>query len=105
MLLHNEIRSHHSITLRILDSSRTVDAIGARVVVTAGAKRQIRQVMCGGSYLSSDSPEVHIGLGDAPQADLVTVTWPDGSTANYRDLKADHYYRIIHNDAVAAVVR
>jgi hypothetical protein len=56
-------------------------ALGARVAVTAGGTRQIREVGAGPSYLSQGPPgEVHFGLGSATAIDRIEITWPDGST-------------------------
>ena len=41
------------------------DAIGARVTVTAGGRRQAAWRFGGGSYQSSSDPRLHFGLGDA----------------------------------------
>jgi len=56
-------------------------ALGARVTVTAGGIRQIREVGAGPSYLSQGPPgEVHFGLGSATTIDRIEILWPDGST-------------------------
>lgn len=95
MLLHNESRGNHAITFRILGPCGKTDAIGARVTLTTRGKRQVRQVYAGGSYLSTDAPELHFGLGAAEKPDAVTVAWPGGTSTTYRGLEGDHYYRIV----------
>lgn len=68
------------------------DALGARVVVTAAGRRQIRERQSGGSYLSSHDPRLHFGLGTAAQAD-VEVRWPDGEVQHLSKVETD---RVIH---------
>jgi chitodextrinase len=50
--------------------------VGARVIVTVGGKKQIREVIAGSGYLSMDSLIQHFGLGDATTVDRVEVLWP-----------------------------
>jgi hypothetical protein len=45
----------------------------------AGGIRQRGDVLSGGSYLSSNDPRVHFGLGDAAKVDGVEIHWPDGT--------------------------
>ncbi len=50
--------------------------VGARVIVTVGDKKQIREAIAGSSYLSMDSLIQHFGLGAATTVDRVEVLWP-----------------------------
>jgi len=52
--------------------------VGARVIVTAGGKTQIREVIAGSGYLSMDSLIQHFGLSNAEVVDQVEVRWPTG---------------------------
>jgi hypothetical protein len=56
------------------------DAYGAEVDVEAGGRRWKRWVNPGQSYLCSNDPRVHFGLGQAGQVDSIRVVWPDGSS-------------------------
>lgn len=51
---------------------------GAEVVVHAGGRSQLRQVVGGNGRLATSWLPVHFGLGEAEQA-TVDVRWPDGS--------------------------
>ncbi len=71
-------------------SSSPASSPGA--VVTASlpdGRRLVREVHAGSSYLSSEDPRVHFGLGDAPRVKELTVRFPDGSVIRQRDLRAD----------------
>ena len=48
-----------------------------------------REVLVGSSYLSSEDPRVHFGLGGADRVTKVTVEWPGGGTTTYDDVAAD----------------
>lgn len=54
------------------------DAIGARALVTAGARRQFREQEGGSRMYSQDSPVLHFGLGSALLADSLIIEWPSG---------------------------
>jgi hypothetical protein len=58
------------------------------VRVTAGGITQRRVVRTGGSYLSQSELTLTFGLGTAPQAERVEVTWPDGSKQDLGPLDA-----------------
>ncbi len=56
---------------------------GTQVFVTdATGRSQNRELIAGSSYLSSEDPRAHFGLGDADGPFAVSVVWPDGSRAS-----------------------
>lgn len=64
------------------------DAHAATVAADIGSTRVRRDVQPAGSYLTSNDPRVHFGLGDEPQARNVTVRWPGGALEMFGDFKA-----------------
>ncbi|MBL8843747.1 MAG: VCBS repeat-containing protein [Planctomycetes bacterium] len=68
-------------------------AIGARIVVEAGGRRQLRLVQAGSSFQSSNEAAARFGLGGATRLERVTVTWPDGVVEEARDLAAGTRWR------------
>ncbi len=84
-LLKNFASSGRSLTIRAIMASR--DAIGARVIVTAGGHKQIDEVRSGGSYISQNDFRLHFGLGSAATAE-VSIRWPDGKVENINSLEA-----------------
>ncbi|HEY0414891.1 MAG TPA: FG-GAP-like repeat-containing protein [Gaiellaceae bacterium] len=63
---------------------------GATVTVElAHGRRLVRQVQAGSSYLSSEDPRVHFGLGRATVAARVVVRFPFGGTRVLHDVAAD----------------
>ena len=59
------------------------DAIGATVYVTANGMKQRGDVLSGGSYLSSNDPRPHFGLGQATKIDAIEVHWPSGKIEHF----------------------
>ena len=70
------------------------DALGARVTVTAGGARQVRERQSGGSYLSGHDPRLHFGLGQATKADI-TIRWPDGQVQTLAAIDANQIVRVV----------
>jgi hypothetical protein len=79
-LLRNESAPRgHFVSVRLRGKGLNRSAIGARAVLTAGGRRQFREVRASGSYLSHEDLRLHFGIGDATKADALEVRWPDGS--------------------------
>ncbi len=64
-VLENRQRTgHHWIGFRLQSPAANRFAIGARVAIEAGGRRQLREVRSGGSYLSQSDLRPLFGLGD-----------------------------------------
>jgi hypothetical protein len=59
------------------------DAYSAVVMVKAGKRQWTRLVQPGSSYLSSNDPRAHFGLGAVTEVDSIDVTWPDGAVERF----------------------
>lgn len=66
----------HWLVVRAVTGRR--DALGAEIRIGAGGRTQLRLVLAGYSYLSSNDPRAHFGLGGADRVDLLEVRWPSG---------------------------
>ncbi len=52
--------------------------IGARVTVSAGGQRYLREVNGGNGYASQSTTRLHFGLGAATSIEKVEIRWPSG---------------------------
>ena len=59
------------------------DAYGAKITVQAGERRWVRDINPGYSYLSSNDPRAHFGLGGVDRVDAIDVIWPDGTAERF----------------------
>src|SRR5688572_7650217 len=93
ILLRNDSVASHWITLRLQGRTSNRSAIGARVTIQAGSRRQVTEVRSGGSYISHNDTRVHFGLGTATSVDRVTVRWPNGTLETLGSaVAADRFY-------------
>jgi hypothetical protein len=88
MVLRNDLTEKRTmLRVRLRQSGKNRDALGAVVTARAGDLTQRRVARTGGSYLSQGDPALTFGLGDAASAD-VTVRWPDGVEQEFKGLAA-----------------
>jgi enediyne biosynthesis protein E4 len=79
------------LVVRALDPATKRDAYGAEVTVEAGQRRFTRWVNPGTSYLSSNDPRAHFGLGSVERVDRIRVIWPDGSQETFAGQPANRH--------------
>jgi hypothetical protein len=79
----------HWLLVRALAPEWRRDAYGAVITVTAGQRRWERLIQPGSSYLCSNDPRAHFGLGAADRVDGIRVAWPDGKVEDFPGCPAD----------------
>jgi hypothetical protein len=84
---------NHWLKVRLEGTKSNRSAIGSRVVVRYGGKAQAQEVMSQSSYLSSNDPRLHFGLGANTKAD-VEVRWPDGKRESFAGVAANQLVTI-----------
>jgi hypothetical protein len=94
-LLHSENHSgNHWLSVKAVGTRSNRSAIGARVGVTAGDRRQIREVLSGSSYISQSDLRQHFGLGGAKKVDQVEVQWPSGMIDKVANIEVDQFVTV-----------
>ena len=93
-LLRNDGGNTRSYLQILLVGKQHPDALGARVEVTAGGRRQVQERQSGGSYLASHDPRLHFGLGAATSAQ-VEIHWPDGTHQTLTEVAANQVLRVV----------
>jgi hypothetical protein len=75
-LLRNDLHNGNNwLRLQLAD---TGPIAGARIVLSAGGRRQLKIAETSRSYLSQTEAVVTFGLGSAEQIEKLEITWPDG---------------------------
>src|SRR5438874_826814 len=88
-LLRNDVRgNHHWLKVKLIGTKSNRSAIGARVVVRYGTKKQAQEVMSQSSFYSSNDPRLHFGLGPETTADI-EIRWPSGLQEKLKGISAD----------------
>ncbi len=82
----------HYLTLRLEGTKSNRDAVGARVTLTAGGRKQVLQRQGGGSYQSANDPRLHFGLGKSERVESIEIRWPSGQVDRHTDVAADTGY-------------
>jgi len=89
-LYRNDLpKKGHWLLIRAFDVKLKRDAIGAEVTVVCQGKRILRSASPAYSYLNSNDPRVHFGLGAATSVDSIIVRWADGTEQTFPGTKAD----------------
>lgn len=96
ILLHNNVGPLNSwIGIKLQGTKSNRDAIGAKLTLTCGARKLVRWITGGGSYLSSHDRRVVFGLGkDPPGPVRLDIRWPNGNTQTVTGLKRNQYQNI-----------
>jgi hypothetical protein len=82
-LLRNDApKENHWLKVRLEGTKSNRSAIGASVLVRYAGKVQAQAVLSQSSYVSSNDPRLHFGLGAATAADI-EVHWPLGAVEKY----------------------
>jgi enediyne biosynthesis protein E4 len=68
-------------------------AVGSRVTLYAGGRKQVRQVLGGSGYMTS-SLRVHFGIGRASVIDSVVIRWPAGTVQRLIGVAPNHFISV-----------
>ncbi len=94
--------SNNAIRIKTVGTRSNRDGIGAIVKVNAAGASGWQMVRSGSSYCSQSELTLTFGLGKAPQADRVEITWPSGQHDTLRNLQANTTYTIEEGGKILA---
>jgi ankyrin repeat protein len=94
----------NALLLHTVGTKSNRDGVGARVILTAGGTRQIREVKAGSSYLGQNDLRMHFGLGSAPRAERIEIRWPSGIVDVLEDVPANQILTISEGKGITARV-
>ncbi len=93
-LLRNDAPAANNwLKIRLEGVKSNRSAIGARVLVRYGGKIQAHELMSQSSYLSSNDPRLHFGLGSERSADI-EIRWPLGYVETLKEVSANQLVTI-----------
>jgi hypothetical protein len=101
-LLENQQRTkHHWLAVRASAPAGNRFAIGARVTISAGGRKQIREIRSGGSFLSQNDLRMYFGLGDDAGPVDVDIRMPGGRRWEWKQLASDRLHVLTLSDRTA----
>lgn len=87
-LLRNDApANNHWLKVKLIGTKSNRSAIGARVLLHYGEKVQAQEVLSQASFLSSNDPRLHFGLGAETKADI-EIYWPSGLHQTFKAIPA-----------------
>lgn len=99
---------HGMIALRFIGANREAkpstsqacrDGYGAKVTVTLGDMRLMREHRCGDGFGAQNSATMMVGIGARVAAESVTVRWPSGKIETVKNIKAGTLLTAYENPA------
>jgi hypothetical protein len=100
LLLNVSANHNHRVLFKLVGMKSNKMGIGAKVAVTAGKITQTAEVRAGGSYLSSNDPRLHFGLGGEARLSQIEIRWPMGEKEMLKDVPADFIYTITEGKGI-----
>jgi len=99
-LLRNDAPpGNHWLKVRLEGTKSNRSALGSRVIVHYGGKGQAQCLTSQSSFLSSNDPRLHFGLGKVTTAD-VDVYWPTGAKETFTGIAADQLVTIREDQGI-----
>lgn len=103
MILNNSSNSNHWVHLELRGTGGSdTNAVGARVVASAGGVDQLRYQDGGFHRWAQSHDRIHFGLGANSSVDL-EIRWPDGQVENFPGVAADAVYVVTQGSGISPV--
>jgi hypothetical protein len=96
LLYRNEVAPgrRHWIQFALEGERSNRSAIGARVEVQWGGRRQVQEVTAASGFAAQNQRRLHFGLGPAAAVDRVLIRWPSGQEQTIAHPQVDRLHRI-----------
>jgi hypothetical protein len=96
---------HHWVELQLVGGPKSPrDAVGSVVYLSANGMRHREDVISGGSYVSTNDPRLHFGLGDATDAGSAEIHWPSGAKDTVKLPAVDRIFTISEGQGIVAAL-
>jgi hypothetical protein len=94
-LLENTGNGKNWIELVLRSTRSNRDGIGARVLLTAAGKIQLREQSGGFNAYAQSTKRVHFGLGENASADSIVIYWDSGVVQRLSDVAANQILTVV----------
>lgn len=97
-ILHNRVKTAGNwIRFTPVDEHGRV-LLDTVISISAGSQVQTARAKISGSYLSSNDPSVHFGLGNATDVLRIDVVWPGGIHQQFEGLAVNQHHTLVKSD-------
>lgn len=100
LLRNNKGNNNHWISLNLIGEESNRDAIGTRITISAGGKKQYTQKVSASGYLSQNDPRIHFGLGNETKVDTIEIVWPTGKIQKLTNIDAGQVLTIKESESL-----
>ncbi len=98
LLYRNDSVGGNWLKIQLTGVDADKNGIGARVEISLGNTKMIREIDGGSSHSSQNSTIAHFGLGNATHIDTVRITWVGGKEQVLLSQKANRLITIVENN-------
>ena len=99
LLENRQATKHHWVAVRAVAAAGNRFAIGAKVTVSGGGTKQMREIRSGGSFLSQNDLRAYFGLGDYAGPVDVEIRMPGGRRWEWKQLPSDRLHLLTLSDS------
>jgi hypothetical protein len=99
-LLRNNEDQNNWIEIKLKGIQSNQAGFGSRVRIMSNGNLQVRQILCGASLFSHNTPLAHFGLGEAKIVDTLEVKWPSGLIDNITNIPANQIITIEEGNGI-----
>jgi hypothetical protein len=92
LLENRQATAHHWVAVRATSATGNRFAIGAKVTVSGGGRKQLREIRSGGSFLSQNDLRAYFGLADYAGLVDVEIRLPGGRRWAWTQLPSDRLH-------------
>ncbi|MEP3480021.1 MAG: FG-GAP-like repeat-containing protein [Fuerstiella sp.] len=97
LLTNSTENAGHFLNVKLIGDSCSRDAVGASVKLEFSGMERWMQVTAGDGYASANQKQLTFGMGEANVVDVLTVTWPSGTSQSFKNVSANQAYFVIEN--------
>jgi hypothetical protein len=101
LLENRQSTKHHWVAVQAVAPSGNRFAIGAKVTIDAGGRKQVREIRSGGSFLSQNDLRASFGLDDYAGPIDVDIRMPGGRRWQWKQLPPDRLHVLELSDSAA----
>jgi enediyne biosynthesis protein E4 len=99
LLENRHANTHHWVAVGAAADAGNRFAIGAKVTISGGGTKQVREIRSGGSFLSQNDLRAYFGLGDYAGPVEVEIRMPGGHRWEWKQLAGDRLHELVLSES------